>query len=208
MLKNLPNTLTILRIIMIPFFVLFFFIPSSWSNFVAAAIFVLAALTDLLDGYLARKLQVCSKFGAFLDPVADKIMVCTALVLLVNYFSVMEKVGVYNYLPGLHLVVTICAIVIISREIVISALREWMAEIGNRAKVAVSWIGKWKTAIQMIGITGLIWRDDSLHSYIPNWMVYASIVVLMVATMLTIWSMVSYLRAGLGSMITAKSKEV
>ena len=194
-LRNIPNTLTLFRVILIPFYILFFYLPQSWSNLVAAAIFVLAALTDLFDGFLARKLNVCSKFGAFLDPVADKIMVCVALVLLVGHFAKYEQ----NYFPYISVIVGLCACVIVSREIVISALREWMAEIGSRAKVAVSWIGKWKTTIQMIAIAGLIWRDSTLIFEIENWMVYASLVLMVVATILTIWSMVDYLIVGVAS---------
>ncbi len=204
MLKKLPNILTMLRIFLIPFFVIFFFIPTSWSNLVAAIIFVIACITDWLDGYLARKLQVCSRFGAFLDPVADKIMVCTALVLLVHFFTAYATassgiVAVQMSALGRNVVsyiVLFSATVIISREIVISALREWMAEIGSRSKVAVSWIGKWKTAIQMVGITGLIWRDNSIPDLFPNWMVYCASGVLLIATCLTIWSMIDYLHSG------------
>lgn len=195
MLKNLPNALTLLRVGLIPFFILFFYMPQPWSNLVAAAIFVVAALTDLLDGYLARKLNVCSKFGAFLDPVADKIMVCVALVLLVGYFAKYEA----KYFTFISVIVGLCACVIVSREIVISALREWMAEVGNRAKVAVSWIGKWKTAIQMISIAGLIWRDETLF-FQNNGMVYCALFLMVIATTLTIWSMVDYLMVGLSAM--------
>src|SRR5574344_32805 len=202
MLKNIPNALTLLRVALIPFYILFFYIPQGWSNLVAAAIFVIAALTDLLDGYLARKLNVCSKFGAFLDPVADKIMVCVALVLLVGHFAKYEQ----NYFTYISVIVGLCASVIVSREIVISALREWMAEVGNRAKVAVSWIGKWKTAIQMIAITGLIWRD-STWIFSGNWMVYCSLALMVIATVLTIWSMVDDLIAGLSTMNEQEKRE-
>lgn len=181
---NLPNILTMLRVLLIPVFVLLFYLPNPGSNLLAAFVFVVAAFTDLLDGYLARKLQQTTKFGAFLDPVADKIIVCTALVLIVEFYSV--KAG--NYFEHINLLVSIPAIVIISREIVVSALREWMAEIGARAQVAVNWVGKWKTAIQMTAITGLIWRQNE-----P--IIYGSIALLLVATVLTIWSMVMYLRA-------------
>lgn len=195
-LRNIPNTLTILRVILIPFFILFFYLPSSWSNLVAAFVFVVAAITDLFDGYLARKLKVCSKFGEFLDPVADKIMVCVALVLLVGHFAKYEA----NYFPYISVVVGLCSCVIVSREIVISALREWMAEVGSRAKVAVSWIGKWKTTIQMISIAGLIWRDETFVFQTDNWMVYASLPLMVIATILTIWSMVDYLIVGFSTM--------
>ena len=186
---NLPNILTLLRVILIPVFVGLFYYPSSSSNMFAAIVFVVAALTDLLDGYLARRLKQTTKFGAFLDPVADKIMVCTALVLIVEYYSV--HVG--EFFPHINLLVTIPAMVIIAREIVVSALREWMAEIGQRAQVAVNWVGKWKTTIQMTAIALLVWRYNEV-------MIYAALGLLAVATILTIWSMVMYLRIGLSHM--------
>ncbi len=185
---NLPNILTLLRVIMIPVFVALFYWPTPRSNLLAAFVFIIAALTDLLDGYLARTLHQTTKFGAFLDPVADKIIVCTALVLIVEYYSVHSK----EYYYGINLCVSIPAIVIISREIVVSALREWMAEIGKRQKVAVNWIGKWKTTIQMIAIAGLIWRPNE-----P--IIYAAIGMLAVATVLTIWSMTVYIVEGVRS---------
>lgn len=185
---NLPTFLTFLRVGLIPVFVLLFYWPSDKSNMLAAIVFILAALTDLLDGYLARKLKQTTKFGAFLDPVADKIMVCTALVLVVEYFSVYA----YNYFKGFNLFISLPAIVIISREILVSALREWMAEIGKRAKVAVSSIGKWKTTIQMLSIAGLVWRES-------NTMIYVSAGLLILATILTIWSMISYMIAAVVS---------
>lgn len=186
---NLPNLLTLLRVVMIPVFVALFYWPTPRSNLMAACVFILAALTDLLDGYLARRLDQTTKFGAFLDPVADKIMVCTALVLIVEYYSVHTS----SFFHGINLCVSIPAIVIISREIVVSALREWMAELGMRSKVAVNWIGKWKTTIQMTAIAGLIWR-------VNDPVIYASLGLLAVATVLTIWSMIVYLSAGISSM--------
>lgn len=186
---NLPNLLTILRVALIPVFVGLFYYPTTKTNFMAACVFVIAALTDLLDGYLARKLKQTTKFGAFLDPVADKIMVCTALVLIVEYYSV----HVNEFFPHMNLLVSIPAMVIIAREIVVSALREWMAEIGQRAQVAVNWVGKWKTAIQMAAIALLIYRYNE-----P--MIYAAVGLLGVATVLTIWSMVVYLKVGLSHM--------
>ena len=186
---TLPNILTFIRVLLIPVFVGLFYWPTPRSNMLAAFVFILAALTDLLDGYLARRLKQTTKFGAFLDPVADKIMACTALVLIVEYYSVKSSL----FFQGVNLLVSIPAIVIISREIVVSALREWMAEIGKRSQVAVNWVGKWKTTIQMVAIAGLIWRHNE-----P--MIYGSLALLSVATVLTIWSMVMYLRVGIGSM--------
>ena len=134
---------------------------------------------------LARKLQKTTKFGAFLDPVADKIIVCTALVLIVEHYSLYRDV----LYPHLGKFITIPAMIIVSREIIVSALREWMAELGKRANVAVSWVGKWKTTIQLVAISGLIWRFNEL-------MIYAAVTMLVIATVLTIWSMVMYLKAG------------
>ena len=153
---NLPNVLTLIRLALIPVFIILFYWPTDLSNLYAAIVFIIAALTDLLDGYLARKLKLTTKFGAFLDPVADKIIVCTALVLIVEHYSL------YTDVLYLHLgkFITIPAMIIVAREITVSALREWMAELGKRANVAVSWIGKWKTTIQLTAISGLIWRHD------------------------------------------------
>ena len=194
---NLPNLLTLLRVILIPIFVGLFYYPTDRSNMFAAIVFVVAALTDLLDGYLARKLKQTTKFGAFLDPVADKIIVCTALVLIVEYYSV--HVG--EFFPHMNLLISIPAMVIIAREIVVSALREWMAEIGQRAQVAVNWVGKWKTTIQMTAIALLVWRYNE-----P--MIYAAVGLLGLATILTIWSMVMYLKVGLSHMSEDPKSEV
>ncbi len=176
---NIPNILTLGRIVMIPVFGLVFFLPFSWANVVAAAVFGLAAITDWADGYLARKLNQTSAFGAFLDPVADKLMVAVALIALL----------VANPTPLFALAVA----VIIGREITVSALREWMAELGKRAKVAVNAIGKFKTAAQMIAILLLLYRDDLLG--VPIYTL--GMVLLYVAAGLTLWSMIVYLRAAL-----------
>lgn len=186
---NLPTVLTLMRLLLIPVFVGLFYWPTPRSNLLAAIVFIIAALTDLLDGYLARKLHKTTKFGAFLDPVADKIMVCVALVLIVEFYSV----HVNDFFPHINLMVSIPAMIIIAREITVSALREWMAELGKRAMVAVSWVGKWKTTIQLVSIAGLIWRNDQVTIYI-------SLGMLLVATVLTIWSMVMYLKVGFANM--------
>ena len=145
---NVPNTLTLFRIALIPIFVLAFYLPFSWSNQLACGLFVLAAITDWLDGYLARKLDQVSNLGAFLDPVADKLMVAVVLVMLVEQHP--------------HPLLALPAMVIIGREITISALREWMAELGARSKVAVSVYGKIKTVAQMLALIFLnndrVWR--------------------------------------------------
>ncbi|WP_456445086.1 CDP-diacylglycerol--glycerol-3-phosphate 3-phosphatidyltransferase [Thiolapillus sp.] len=174
---SIPNLLTFSRIIMIPVFVGMFYLPAPWNHQVAALVFMVAAFTDWLDGFLARRMGLTSPLGAFLDPVADKLMVTTALVLLVAD----------NPSPWM----AISAAVIIGREITISALREWMAELGARAKVAVSWVGKFKTAAQMGAITLLIYRHDLFG--LPTYRIGE--LLLYVAVALTLWSMTVYLRA-------------
>ena len=174
---NLPNLLTVLRILLIPVFIVLFYLPVDWSREAATAVFLLAAVTDWLDGFLARRMQLVSALGAFLDPVADKLMVAVALVLLVQAD------------PSIPM--AIAAAVIIGREIAISALREWMAEIGSRTQVAVSEIGKFKTAAQMTAITLLIFRDDVWE--LPVYTV--GLVLLFIAVVLTLWSMTLYIRA-------------
>jgi len=174
---TIPNLLTLLRIALIPVFVMVFYLPYSWSALAGAVIFALAGITDWVDGYLARKMEQSTKLGAFLDPVADKLMVAAALILLVDAHDMALLV--------------IPAIVIISREITVSALREWMAEIGKRASVAVSYIGKVKTTVQMVAITGLLANEPDLD----YWVVWLAYLLLYVATGLTLWSMVVYLKA-------------
>lgn len=174
---NIPNSLTFLRIALIPFFVGCFYLPFAWSNEVAAFLFALAAVTDWLDGYLARRWNQTSALGAFLDPVADKLMVAAALVLLVQ--------------DNPTAAMAIPAIVIVGREITISALREWMAELGARAQVAVSVIGKFKTAAQMLALVLMIYRED-----VYGMPVYTiGFVLLYVAVALTLWSMTVYIQA-------------
>jgi len=174
---NIPNTLTLMRILSIPVLAVIFYLPYSWSNVAATVIFTLAGFTDLLDGYLARRLGQTSAFGAFLDPVADKLMVCFALVLLVQA----------NPQPLL----AIAAAIIIGREITISALREFMAELGLRAKVAVVMAGKIKTVMQMIAIGMMLFKKDFYG--IPIYDIGHGL--LLIAALLTIWSMFVYLRS-------------
>ena len=173
-LTSLPNLLTLMRIALIPIFIGVFYLPFTWAHLAAAIIFALASFTDWLDGYLARKLKQLSPFGAFLDPVADKLLVASSLLLLVSANEV-------HY-------ITLPAIVIVGREIVISALREWMAEVGSRASVAVGYIGKVKTAMQMIALVLLL-------AFYPSSSLWGAIgfILLYVAAILTIWSMVVYL---------------
>lgn len=183
---NLPNLLTWLRIILIPLVVAVFYLPDGWltpheANLVAAGMFGVAALTDWLDGYLARILDQTSAFGAFLDPVADKLMVAAALIVLV-------KLGRVDAL---------IALIIIGREITISALREWMASIGARGNVAVSMLGKLKTAAQMIAILLLLFNEPLIGldtRQIGTWLIW-------LAAVLTLWSMAYYLRRALPEVI-------
>jgi CDP-diacylglycerol--glycerol-3-phosphate 3-phosphatidyltransferase/cardiolipin synthase len=176
-ITTLPNLLTLLRILLIPIFVVVFYLPFGWAREAATFVFLLAAVTDWLDGYLARRMQLVSAFGAFLDPVADKLMVATALILLVQ--------------ADPRIIIAVAVAVIIGREIAISGLREWMAEVGNRTHVAVSEIGKFKTAAQMAAITLLIYRDDLWG--MPLYTI--GLVLLYVAVALTLWSMTLYIRA-------------
>jgi CDP-diacylglycerol--glycerol-3-phosphate 3-phosphatidyltransferase len=174
---TIPNILTFLRIILIPFFVGSYYLPFDWSNQLCAFLFALAAITDWLDGYLARKWHQTSPLGAFLDPVADKLMVASALVVLVQAH------------PSIFMVIP--AVVIIGREITISALREWMAELGARAQVAVSVIGKFKTAAQMMALVFLIYHDEIWG--LPVFTI--GYVLLYIAVILTLWSMTVYIQA-------------
>lgn len=174
---TIPTALTLFRIALIPVLGLCFLLPPPWMNYTAVAIFVLAAVTDWLDGFLARLLKQSSSFGAFLDPVADKLMVAIALVALVSVN------------PGLW--IAIPAAVIIGREIAVSALREWMAEIGARASVAVSMAGKVKTAAQMTAIILLLYGGPLFG--IPLYTI--GLGLLWVAAVLTIYSALIYLRA-------------
>lgn len=180
---NIPNVLTLARIVLIPIFLLIAYWPPAIGvggheggmtrHIILTGLFVLAAITDWLDGYLARALNQSSAFGRFLDPVADKLMVAAALVVLVQWQPTISM--------------AFAAIVIISREITISALREWMAELGARTSVAVSYVGKLKTTFQMIAISVFLlnWKPIEPLAYV---LLYAAVI-------LTLWSMVIYLRA-------------
>ncbi len=190
MTLNLPNILTLLRIALIPVLVGIYWLDWRWIHVAVTAVFVLAAITDWLDGWLARKLDQMSAFGAFLDPVADKLMVATALVLVATDERVM------NYVFDRRIFVIMVA-VIIGREIVVSALREWMAELGKRASVAVSFVGKFKTTAQMIAISLLLYREDLFG--IPILLIGE--LLLIVAAGLTLWSMWIYLRAAWPTLI-------
>ena len=174
---NIPNQLTLLRIVLIPCFVAVFYLPVEWSRPGATLLFTLAAITDWLDGYLARRLEQQSQLGAFLDPVADKLMVAVVLVVLVQ-----QDPTLWMVLP---------AAVIIGREITISALREWMAQLGARAKVAVSVLGKVKTIAQMLALIFMLLADSLgvVNTY------FTGFLLLYLAATLTLWSMCQYLLA-------------
>jgi CDP-diacylglycerol--glycerol-3-phosphate 3-phosphatidyltransferase len=183
-LLNIPNILTLIRLALIPALVVVYFMPGRWAAAVATAIFVVAALTDLLDGYLARRLEQASPLGAFLDPVADKLVVAAALVLLASDPVVHGHVWDNR-------VFVVMVLVIIGREITVSALREWMAEIGKRKKVAVSSLGKVKTVMQMVAISFLLFRGNLWSIPIMT----IGEILLYLAAILTLMSMLSYLRA-------------
>ena len=183
---NVPNALTWMRIVMIPLFVGVYYFPPTWltlpqQNLVATVIFTAAALTDLLDGYLARKLNQVSAFGAFLDPVADKLMVAAALIVLVD----------------LNRLNAVIAVIIIGREITISALREWMAHLGAAKSVAVSMIGKIKTVSQMVAIPMLLYHN-AIGAFRPQ--LWGTGLILLAAA-LTLWSMFYYLKMAVPTVI-------
>jgi CDP-diacylglycerol--glycerol-3-phosphate 3-phosphatidyltransferase len=177
MAMNVPNTLTWTRIAAIPLIVLLFYMPYPWADPAAGLLFAAAGITDSLDGYFARRLNQISRLGAFLDPVADKLIVAVALVLLVSRD------------PRALIVLT--AAVIIGREITISALREWMAEMGQRRKVAVSLLGKYKTTLQIIGLSLMLYRQPLMGLPIYR----LGVIATEIAAALTLVSMGAYLRA-------------
>ena len=183
---NLPNTLTWTRIAAIPLIILLFYMPYPWADPAAGLLFAAAGVTDSLDGYFARRFGQISRLGAFLDPVADKLIVAVALVLLVS--KVAEDTSASQFL---RIVIVLTAIVIIGREITISALREWMAEIGARRKVAVSQLGKYKTILQITGLSMMLYRWPLFG--MPTYKI--GVVLTVVAAAATIVSMLVYLRA-------------
>jgi CDP-diacylglycerol--glycerol-3-phosphate 3-phosphatidyltransferase len=188
---NVPNLVTLSRIVLIPLLIGIFYLPEGMltrehQNIIATAIFILAGITDWLDGYLARRLNQMSAFGAFLDPVADKFLVCASLLVLVH----LDRCN------------ALLALVIIGREIAISSLREWMAQIGASKSVAVHMLGKWKTTMQMVAIPFLLF-NGSLFGLIDThlWGTW----LLVIAAVLTIWSMVYYLQKAIPE-IRAKTR--
>ncbi|SHE68311.1 CDP-diacylglycerol--glycerol-3-phosphate 3-phosphatidyltransferase [Thermomonas hydrothermalis] len=177
MTLTVPTWLTLARIALIPVLVVVYYLDARWSNLAATLVFVAASLTDWLDGWIARRYRLFSRFGAFLDPVADKLMVSTALVITVQHHHTVWM--------------ALWASIIIGREIAVSALREWMAELGQRAKVAVALVGKIKTIVQMVALGFLLYRAPVLGLpvfLIGEWLLAA-------AAVLTLWSGWEYLRA-------------
>jgi CDP-diacylglycerol--glycerol-3-phosphate 3-phosphatidyltransferase len=186
---TIPNIITFTRIMLVPVFVIIFYLPNQWSYIWAAILFAAAGATDWFDGFLARKMNQETKLGAFLDPVADKLMVVTAIVLLVGVHA-----NAWLAVPSL---------VIVGREVTVSALREWMAEIGERANVAVSSIGKVKTTVQIISIAILLAHKPDFNDPL----VVTGYVLFYVATALTLWSMIMYIKAALPFLISADEPE-
>ncbi len=185
---TLANQLTLLRILLIPLLVVVFYLPYEWRFSVSSMIFLLAAITDWLDGWVARTYDQSTPFGAFLDPVADKLMVAVALVLLVEVHAT----------P----LFAVPAVIIIGREIVISALREWMAELGKRASVAVSMLGKVKTTLQMTSIVVLLFDNPAEPSFLTT----IGYITLYIAALLTLWSMIIYLKAAWPDLMSEKEE--
>lgn len=180
MILNIPNIFTLIRLVLIPLFVGVSYFPYHWlappdASLTAVAIFLVAAITDAVDGFVARRWNQTTAFGAFLDPVVDKLMVMAALIVLVD----------------LQRIPSVFAIVIIGREIAISALREWMAQLGKSANVAVSTLGKVKTSAQMLAIPFLLYDKSFFGLFSCHWV---GLVAIVIATILTLVSMVYYLR--------------
>lgn len=177
---NFPTYLTLFRVALIPLFVVVFYLPITYSPEITTFIFFIASITDWFDGYLARKWNQTTLLGAFLDPVADKVLVAVAFVCVVEYYHTWW--------------ITIPICIMIAREIIVSALREWMAELGKRTSVAVSIWGKIKTTAQMFALGGMLWRQSDLMETL-------AFILLYIAAVLTIWSMLQYLKASKGSLL-------
>lgn len=175
---NFPNIVSFIRILLIPFMIVVYYLPFAGAHSFASTVFLIACLTDWLDGFLARKLEQTTTFGAFLDPVADKLLVVSAVVLVLGHANL-------EWL-------TLPSIVIVGREIAISALREWMSEVGARASVAVSYAGKLKTVLQMIAILFLLYYTPEIT---PDWFLLMAYILYYAAAGLTLWSMAMYFKA-------------
>ena len=205
MIWNLPNTLTWLRIFAIPLVIVLFYLPFKWADPAAGLLFAAAGITDSLDGYFARKMGQTSRLGAFLDPVADKLIVAVALVLLLSKEMPLIVVPGLEGLDGgratlrpesVRAILVLCSIVIIGREIAISALREWMAEIGQRGKVKVSALAKYKTILQITGLSCMLFRWNlTIFPGVSLPVFEIGLVLTVIAAFLTLISAISYMRA-------------
>jgi phosphatidylglycerophosphate synthase len=205
MIWNLPNTLTWMRIFAIPLVIVLFYLPFTWADPAAGLLFAAAGITDSLDGYFARRMGQTSRLGAFLDPVADKLIVAVALVLLVSKEMPMIIVPGLEGMDGaratlrpetVRVILVLCSIIIIGREIAISALREWMAEIGQRGKVKVSQLAKYKTILQIVGLSCMLFRWNlPILPGVSLPIFEIGLVLTVVAAFLTLLSAISYLRA-------------
>ncbi|MDN4501376.1 CDP-diacylglycerol--glycerol-3-phosphate 3-phosphatidyltransferase [Alteromonadaceae bacterium BrNp21-10] len=189
---TIPNIITLIRVVLIPVFVAVYFLDWKWAHQAAAFIFWLAAITDWFDGYLARKLNQTTAFGAFLDPVADKLIVAVALLMLAHTYQD----------PW----ITIPAVLLTAREVFVSSLREWMAESGKRDVVQVSFIGKAKTMAQMLALIGLL-SELEVFMGIPIYWVTLGYILLFIATVLSVWSLIIYLKAAKQYLIDASKLE-
>ena len=188
---NIPNLLTFARIVAVPVFIAVYLLEFMRDYQITTLIFIFAAITDWLDGFLARKMGTVSPFGAFLDPVADKLMVCTALVLLVSDPSVQELVSSVA-------IFIVAVVIIVGRELSVAALREWMAEVGKRASVATTMLSKLKTVAQMLAIVLLLYGERIFN--IPVFLVGEYLLYL--AALLTLWTMLVFLRAAWPSLVS------
>lgn len=186
---TIPNLITVFRVLLIPVFVTVYFLDWKWAHEAGAFIFWFAAITDWFDGYLARKLQQSTPFGAFLDPVADKLIVAAALLMITHEYS-----SVWITMP---------AIILLMREIYISALREWMSEIGASNLVKVSFIGKAKTMAQMLALIGLLSGLDYFMGFPIYWVLLGKI-MLYIAAILSLWSMIVYTNAAWKTLLQQK----
>ena len=173
---NIPTLLTLMRVAIIPVCVICYYLPFSWAHPLAAIFLFFGGVLDVIDGYLARKLNQTTRFGAFLDPVADKLAISTGMIVVAAEYSLV--------------LLTLCAVIIIAREITISALREWMAEIGKRSSVKVAAVGKLKTVLQALALLILVWVNPTS----PGWLFTLGLALLVLATILTVWSMIVYLK--------------
>ncbi|HET6436150.1 MAG TPA: CDP-diacylglycerol--glycerol-3-phosphate 3-phosphatidyltransferase [Xanthomonadaceae bacterium] len=196
---TIPTILTLLRIALIPVLAIVFYLPWKWTSLAAAAIFALASITDWLDGWIARRYRQFSAFGAFLDPVADKLMVATALFLIVQGHPTAWM--------------ALWAAVIVGREIAVSALREWMAELGQRARVAVATVGKIKTVAQMVALLCLLYsispgREPGPSPWMGELIFHVGDWLLAAAALLTLWSGFEYLRAAWPALREGEPKRV